>query len=382
MKGWTRRGAVLLGVAVIVLAVTPGAQAYDPGKAAAFGLRSAQDAGGGVAIGELKAPMGGTVSATNGIVTIEVEDTPALAGIGTYTWHFNGGTSGFPSPTQILYPLGTTFNTVRSVTTQTDYIQSNGGASSAYTVVSLDPWGVVAPLGPTGFRTTYTLLGPGNGTPDTLTILSDVVIHGTTWANTSVEVTTSVTNNGQAPVQIGVRYLWDATLFYDDGPTFQAISPNGAVLTAETDFAAPAFQSYVLRDNDDGVTPWPGYLAIGGTVSGPPWITPAPTVPGLLQFASWSNSVGQAFDYTSGALPISTAGLGNDAAMLYFFPSDTGSYTIAPTGTATCSASMFFQEQPAGGPFPIPAAGIAGLVAFGVLIAAGAAIALRNGGRA
>ena len=381
MRGATRRSRVLRPLALMALAAATAAEAYDPNKAATLGRSGAvPPPDGGVAIAALKTPAGGTVSATNGVVTIDVEDTAATGGVGVYSWSFNGG-AGYTSPTRILYPLGTTYNTIRSYTTQTDYVQINGSPASAFTVVNLDPYGAVTPLGPTGFRTTYTLPGPAT-TPDALTIVTDVVIHGSSWSNTSVEVTTVVTNNGQTPVLIGIRYMWDVTLLADDGPTFQAISPNGAVLSTETDFAAPAFQSYVLRDNDDGFAPWPGYLAIGGTVSGPPWILPSPTIPGLLQFASWSGAYFQAFNYTSSALTIATAGAGNDSAVVYYFPSDVASYTIAAGNAASCTASMFFHEQPVGGPYPIPALGVAGLVGLAVLLAVAAALALRGAVRA
>ena len=54
---------------------------------------------------------------------------------------------------------GTSFNTIRSFTTGTDYFQGTGTKSSANRTIAFDAFGTTAPLGTTGVRTTYILPG-------------------------------------------------------------------------------------------------------------------------------------------------------------------------------------------------------------------------------
>ena len=104
---------------------------------------------------------------------------------------------------------GTSYNSFISYTTGTTYVAT--ALNPAPGLVVLDPTqpgitATVTALGTTGYRTTYTLAGPPQ-TPDKLTIVQDVNTHGTTFESSTVEVTTTITNNGSAPVSIGVRYL-------------------------------------------------------------------------------------------------------------------------------------------------------------------------------
>ena len=237
---------------------------------------------------------------------------------------------------------GTTFNTVRSYTTNTDYVQGTGPTSSN-PVVDLSPFGSTVAIGTTGVRTTYVLPG-GATTPDALTIVQDVNVNGTTFANSTVEVTTKVTNNSTAgPVQIGIRYEWDFEIANDDGPTFQAINPNGAVLTNETQFLPPAFESYRMEDNNPPNAPT---FDVFGTVTGPASVTPTPTAPDLLQYVAWPHAIGTAFDYTvNPTLDIATPGGVDDSAVLYFFGHNSAAAIAVPSGqTRTVSASLFLRQ--------------------------------------
>ena len=59
-------------------------------------------------------------------------------------------------------------------------------------------------------RTTYTLAGPPQ-TPDKLTIVQDVNTHGTTFQTSTVEVTTTITNNGSSSGVHRAALLWDTS---------------------------------------------------------------------------------------------------------------------------------------------------------------------------
>lgn len=283
------------------------------------------------------APARATTSAGNGFYTVYIDDG---SDAGRYT-----ATTGPSHPAgdglNVLYgdgDPGTTFNTIRSYTTGTDYAQSS--ASSTNTVVEIGSFGTTSPLGSTGARTVYALPGPPT-TPDKLTITQDVAVNGSTFENSTVEVTTAVSNDGAAAVQIGIRYEWDYEIGSDDGPTFRQRHPDGTVLLNETEFAGPPFLAYEIVDNDGN--PNPPTFKVLGTVTGPASVVPRPTPPDLLQFVCWPDAVDVAFEYTVDPSHDATTSEGcNDSAVNYFFGHDQAhALTVPPGGSATVSASLF-----------------------------------------
>lgn len=306
----------------------------------------------------------GTVTASNGVYEIFVQDNPG-SGVGLYTARtgpshpvtietgspqnvFFGGADGRP---------GTTYNTIRSFTTGTDYLQTGFSPGSDFTVVSLDPSDTPAiaatldAIGSTGWRTTYVLPGPP-GTPDALTIEQDVNINGTSFENSSIEVTTTVTNDGSSGVSLGIRYLWDYQIGADDGPTFARRSPDGAPIVTEADFADPAFGFYRIQDNDLNI-PTP-LFSVFGSVNGPGGVTPTPTAPDLVQHVHWRGAFGRAFDYTTdNTLDVSSTTNGfNDDAVTYLFGDDPASaLVLAPGQSVTVSQSVF--AAPSDAPPPL-----------------------------
>jgi hypothetical protein len=118
-----------------------------------------------------------------------------------------------------------------------------------------------------------------------------------------------------------------------NGPTFQQINPNGAILVNEAQFVLPTFEDYEIEDND--VSQNPPTFNILGTTIGPNTITPIPTPPDILQFVSWPNAFPVAFNYTvNPALNIANVGLGaNDSAVNYFYGPDSDTSITVPTGT-------------------------------------------------
>lgn len=250
---------------------------------------------------------------------------------------------------------GTSFNTIRSYTTHTDYTQEGASPESGFTDFVLDPThagvtGTNEAIGSTGFRTTYVLGGPPN-TPDKLTIVQVVNVHGTTFQNSTVEVTTTITNNGSSSVQLGLRYLWDTQIGHDDGPTFAPRSPDSSPLIDEATFAPPTFSFYRLEDNDRN-TPTP-LFDVYGTVTGPTGVTPAPTPPEVLMNASWPNSVGTSFTYTTSPThDVATSAGDNDNAVLYFWGKTAGTaITLAPGESKSFSQSLVSGETNAPPPF-------------------------------
>lgn len=166
----------------------------------------------------------------------------------------------------------------------------------------------------------------------------DVNLNGTTFEDSTIEVTTTVVNNGLTPVTIGIRYLLDFQIGADDGPFFQAMNPDGPVLTHETEFLNPLFESFRIEDNDRN--PNPPTFNVFGTVTGPATVVPPPTPPDLLQYVDWANAFQTAFEYTVDPnLEIASPG---DSAVHYFFGHNLASaITLLPEGRVTVSASLF-----------------------------------------
>ncbi|HEV7705104.1 MAG TPA: PKD domain-containing protein [Gemmatimonadaceae bacterium] len=258
----------------------------------------------------------------------------------------------------------TSYHSIHSYTTNTTYVTAPdivpGGG-----VVALDPntpgiSASVVAIGTTGFRTTWTLAGPPQ-TPDKMTIVEVVDTHGATFETSTVEVTTSITNNGAAPIALGVRYLWDTQIGADDGPTFQQFSPDAAAIVLEKSFPNPSFQFYRIQDND-GNDPTP-LFSVFGTVSGPSSVTPAPTPPDLIENANWILSSVSPFAYTTDATSdVSTINGTNDNAVLYYWGStQSTAVNIAANATSSFSQSLVSAQANAPPPFnQSPVASITG----------------------
>ena len=286
----------------------------------------------------------------------------AVSGIGQYTVMTGPShpvTISTGSPKNVLYGNGTpetSYNTIHSYTTGTDYV-ANVDATAGGNLFVLDPsvpgvTAVVTGLGTTGFRTTYTLSGPPN-TPDAMTIVQDVNVHGTTFENSTVEVTTTVTNTGSASLSIGIRYLWDVQIGEDDGPTFQQLSPEASVLLTEKSFPSPTFGFYKIQDNNGNATT--PLFSVFGTVNGPSTITPAPTVPDLLENAQWGSSFTAPFAYTTTGIDVSSASGEDDNAVLYYWGSTQANALVLSAGASrSVSQSLVSAEANAPPPFNQP----------------------------
>ncbi|MCX7915040.1 MAG: hypothetical protein N3A53_01885 [Verrucomicrobiae bacterium] len=281
-------------------------------------------------------------SAGNDYYRVHINTEPGT-GVGLYT-----ATTGPAHPAgeglNVLFGYGipgTSFATIRSYSSNTDYVQDQNKVSTNR-VVWLDPYGVVEPIGTTGFRTTYTI-----STPDPMTIVQDVNVTGTTFEDSSIEVTTTIYNNGSGFLEVGVRYLWDFQIAQDDGPTFQPISSWDERLTAcdvrltEYQYRSPSFLAYRIQDNDVNlIVPT---FNIFGTVAGPTNLVALPTAPTLLQFAGWPAAAGTAFDYAVDPTRVVTlSGQTNDSAVLYYWGEHAGNaLQIVPGGQQRVSASLF-----------------------------------------
>lgn len=206
---------------------------------------------------------------------------------------------------------GTSFNTIRSYTTGTDYVQVSGALpASGNAVVSLDPFATVSRLDSTGLRTKYELPGPPV-TPDGLTIYSDVQVQGASFKDSRVEIRTTVRNHGLAAVRIGVRHLADVRIENDDGPGVRFLSPGA--WTQTTEGLIPSNHAMFAVEDNDMINLAPPTYRIVTRYASPDGLTKS-RWPEIVQFNCWASSFFTAFDY-----PITA---GRDIARLLFFSSD------------------------------------------------------------
>ena len=276
------------------------------------------------------------------VVAPAVSAETVTGGNGTYTIHIDNETGQYTVTTGPSHPLGGDLNVLfggGSPGTSYDSVK-NFTTGNETDLKSLPA--TVVPLGTTGFQTTY------QWALDNLEIVQTIQVHGAGFNDSFVEVSTIVKNNGVAPAQVGIRYLWDYQINLDDGPIFRADDPTGPVLLNEASFPAPAFDHYTIQDND--VSPEPPTFDVLGTVRGPAIASPVP--PTLLVNASWPASSGTTFDYTPTGESVSVSATGtNDNAVLYYWGDNAGNApTIPPGGTFRASASMFLTPPGAGLP--------------------------------
>jgi len=293
----------------------------------------------------LKETTEGTMEAGNTIYRVFVQDIPGQA-VGTYT-ATTGPNHPLGAGRNLLFGSGnpgTTFNTFRSYTTMTDYTVDNlSAAQPPFTKVNIREFGTTVPLGTTGVRTTYVLPGPPV-TPDTLTIVQDVNVIGTTFGDSYIEVRVAITNLNNVDTKIGIRYLWDPIIAADDGPTFQTLNPIGQLITNETEFTQPNFEAFQVVDNDNNPNP-PTYI-VYGTVTGPGNIGIA-TPPTRIQYAWWPTSRATTFDYTIVPSRNISSPPNNDSAVLYYWGHNRETaLTLNANGGTTSVVAALFATKP------------------------------------
>jgi HYR domain len=226
---------------------------------------------------------------------------------------------------QVLFGTtpGTSFNSIRSFTSGKTYVQGE----TLQGAVNLDAYAQPSTTTANSVENRWVL--PGDATaPDKLEITQTITVVGSTIGDSMILIQTTVKNNGAAPVSIGIRYLWDYQINFDDGPTFQEQSPNGLVRLNEAEFTLPAFATYKMTNNEGT----PVFNILGSAASGG-------TQPDKLQYASWPAARDTAFDYTVTGQNVASAGGVNDSAVLYYW-----NRTLPAGGSASVTATLLRLE--------------------------------------
>jgi hypothetical protein len=260
----------------------------------------------------------------------------------------------------------TSFNTVRSYTTGTDYVLTNiaqqaGRGFSPLEVGNLSSAQIVDD---NTLRVTFVL--PGDKvTPDALTITIEIDVFGTTLEDSSVRVTTTVENDN-APaigrgstnsVDIGIRYLWDLAVDTFTGtdagpqilPAFDFVPQDNEI----SDSSPPDF--YDVRENESGTSAY----ALSGTVNGPAALQP--TDPTRFDFVCAQAAFFVPFDYTVAGHTITSLDVDcsenatGDSGVAYYWTEDensaargTDGITIPAGGSHSVNQSIYTYplEQP------------------------------------
>lgn len=248
----------------------------------------------GVAYGKEDPSGSGTMLISNNILKVAIENESLSEGIGTYTI---GTDAGHSDPEQDVlyngadeYPWSS-FTTIRVEDTLKEYVTSTSTKtpSPGYTVEYLDDYSpAVVMVSDTRATVSWT-------TAESLLITLLIDIRGTTIADTMIQVTVTVQNDDTVTHSVAIRYQWDIMIdgeddswirVWTDPSTAQSWTEN------ETDWVSPSFQFWETTNNPTT----PVFSIYGSTIL--PLVTPLPTPPDRLVYASWAACDDTAYDYS------------------------------------------------------------------------------------
>ncbi len=244
-------------------------------------------------------------TATNGILTLDYDDTSGLFTINTGANH--------PNPDEtVFFPIGTSYITLRDATSKIMWFNDDFGPSvpglAGYTLESMLDHPTTTTALPTGFRTVYTL--------PNFEVTQDVIINGTTLADTNILQLVKVRNTSASERDFGLRYQWDWQIAGNDASLFRPRFPDGTFTSTFATFDNPVFN--LFEEVDNVTTPT---FSIFGTVANL-GLNPPPTKPDQLRYASWSAASGSAWDFAN-------TGSNRDSSVVYYWGFETP-ITLAP----------------------------------------------------
>ena len=245
---------------------------------------------------------------SNNIMGVTIQN--GTLGTGTFTIETGAG---HPNPNEnVLFggadkSPGTTFTTFRVQDTQHEYVTLPGGytnPSSGYTALSLDGYNPVATqLSGNTATISWT-------TSENLVVTLLIAVHGTTVSDTAVEMTVTIKNNDVITHSVAVRHELDLMVDGSDNSWFRPWtnpSTSQGWTATETDWGEPSFQFWETTNDPSN----PMFSIYGSSTL--PNITPLPTAPDRLVYASWGGAINTAYDYTP------SGQIGMDSAVLYYW---------------------------------------------------------------
>ena len=247
-----------------------------------------------------------TDAITNGFLIVEYDDQTGQYSFKTGVSHSSG------ADVRILFPIGTSFDTFRSLNSGNDYTTGLGFFDS----LGIPATSVIDTVLNT-VTSTWNIANPD----DVWEIKQVIQILGTTEASSIVRVTTTITNNDVVPTALSVRHFWDYQVNGDDGPSYEPRNPNAPSTVIETDFVPPTHQFAIIDDT------------IGDPLD--TTATAQRSVQNREAYVSWPDVFFQIdpFNYV-----IQNLNVDGDSAVLFYFEN----LAIQPGG----SVSVFSQLQP------------------------------------
>ncbi len=272
----------------------------------------------------------GTIMVTNGIYTLSVENETGSSGVGTYTVSTGDD---HPQPNQdVLYDgvaqdPWSSYLTVRDYNASKDYVSTSATPSSGFTVVNLD--GYLDSVSEVGDEVTTTWT-----TAEGLTIEQVTAIEGTDLDDSRVRVTTTITNNSEGAIDVGIRYEWDLMIADSDDSWFRERNPDSDWIYTQISYEPPGFKMF--ETTNDPASP---IFSVFGSVSQPATLTPPPTPPTRLVYASWEEAYDAAFDYTHAP----GESIYGDSAVLYYWgvSGDATPITLSVGGSTSVTQYLF-----------------------------------------
>ena len=155
---------------------------------------------------------------------------------GQYT--FSTGAAHSSPGTDILFPVGTGWDTVRSLDSGTDYTTEVIGGGTFLGIPAIVTT-------PTSVEFTWNV----NNAGDVYTVKQLIQISGNTEATTNARVTTTVTNNDSDNAEVAIRHFWDYQINGDDGPLYAERTPDSAFSALEIDYMPPTHAFAAIDDN-------------------------------------------------------------------------------------------------------------------------------------
>jgi len=294
------------------------------------------------------------VNAGNGIYTIYVEEgTPDFGTYTIATGASHPATIAAGTPQSVLFGGAagnpwSTYLTVRSYTSDTEYTTSaSPSASPGYTQVDLDAYAGAVTTTSTSVTSNWDV----NTRNDSFSISQTVAVDGTTFENSRVRVTTTITNESQPNVliDIGIRYEWDIMIDGEDGSYAKTVNPYSSWFSTEQETSTITMEQYQMVND-----PANAVFYVNGSVIGPAF-SPAPTTPTKLQFVDWGSVASEAFDYTPTGQTI--AGPSEDSAVTYFWGDTQNNAIPLADGASTTVTQYLFAPTAESFPSVLPQTG-------------------------
>jgi len=187
-----------------------------------------------------------------------------------------------------------------------------------------------------------------------LAVTQDLIVTGTTYANSAIYHTVTFTNTTNSTIDFGWRNLYDWAVNdpgFDDGPS-NAIEVNGVgvvIPTTTYEFSyAPVVGSYARVAAAPPPSGGATYEPLLGLGFDPGFIAALPvTMPELYDYVSWPNSIGTAFGYTTNGLYNVT---GDSAGLSYFGATANTALGVAAGQTIRLTQTIY--AVPPGGSIP------------------------------